>query len=611
MSSPGKSIPPETLQQIRDRIDIVDIVSRYVTLSKTGQNYKGLCPFHSEKTPSFSVSPTRQMFHCFGCGVGGDGITFMMKREGMEFMEVVRDLAQQAGVTIPEPRSGSREGRSSSDRERYEQMHALTASWYQRHLRTSDAGSTAREYVEKRGIAASTVEEFGLGYALPGWNSLSSHLMEKGFTQKEILASGLVVQKEKDGKSSGQKFPYYDRFRDRIMFPISNSRGRIIAFGGRALTDQGTPKYINSPETSFFSKGRELYGLEKARKAVSQFDRLILVEGYFDVIALSQAGVHNVVAPLGTALTSGHVQSIRRMAKTVVLLFDGDAAGVNAVLRTLDLFLNTGIAVKVIVLPSGDDPDTFIRTRGIEPFLKIEAAAPDLLEFAVGACLDRCKVESVEDRIRSADEVLRIIQKTNNPIEKDEYLRMVSDRLGIRPQVLVERYPKVLSSSAKRGKEKDSVAVSSQPRSAPKGNPEERELITLLLQDMLGAQHIEQLHPQMFKQPLYRRMMEIAFQHVGEEGTVELGAFRAEALEDQEVAHLVSQLTLVDYEYENIEDHVKGCLESLKRKHLQVALDGLIVKLRLAEREQRQEEVDGLVVEIDRLRNEKAMLMVP
>ena len=610
MSSLGKGIPPETLQQIRDRIDIVDIVSRYVTLSKTGQNYKGLCPFHSEKTPSFSVSPTRQMFHCFGCGEGGDGITFLMKREGMEFIEVVRDLAQQAGVTIPERRSGRGSGGTFSDRERYEQMHALAASWFQGHLQSSGSGNTARQYIEGRGIAASTIEEFGLGYALPGWNGLSNHLKEKGFTQKEVLESGLVVQKERDGQNSGRKFPYYDRFRDRIMFPIANSRGRVIAFGGRTLNDQGTPKYVNSPETSFFNKGRELYGLNKAREVVSQLNRLILVEGYFDVIALSQAGVKNVVAPLGTALTSGHVQSIRRMARTVVLLFDGDAAGVSAVLRTLDLFLNTGIAVKVMVLPSGEDPDTFIRSKGIDPFVKLESDAPDLLEYAVGASLDRCHVESVEDRIRSADEVLRIIQKTSNPIEKDEYLRMIADRLGIRPQVLVERYPKILTSVAMRGKEKIPAAGPSQGRALPKGSPEERELIRLLLQDMLEPQHMEQLQPQMFKEPAYRRIMEIAFQFIGEGGTVDLEGFRTEALNDQESSHVVSKLTLVDDDVENIEDHVKGCLESLKRKHLQVTLDGLIVKLRLAEREQRKEDVDGLVIEIDRLRTQKAMLMV-
>ena len=528
----------------------------------------------------------------------------------MEFIEVVRDLAQQAGVTIPESRSGRGDGRTSSDRERYEQMHAVTASWFQGNLQTSESGNTARQYIEGRGIAASMMEEFGLGYALPGWNGLSNHLREQGFSQKEVLESGLVVPKEHDGQSSGRRFPYYDRFRDRIMFPIASARGKVIAFGGRTLNDQGTPKYVNSPETSFFNKGRELYGLNKAREMVSQLDRLILVEGYFDVIALSQAGVKNVVAPLGTALTSGHVQLMRRMAKTVVLLFDGDAAGVSAVLRTLDLFLNTGIAVKVIVLPSGEDPDTFIRSKGIEPFVKLEADAPDLLEFAVGACLDRCNVESVEDRIRSADEVLRIIQKTSNPIEKDEYLRMISDRLGIRPQVLVERYPKVLTSSAMRGKEKNPVAVSSTGRSIPKGNSDERELIRLLLQDALGAQHLEQLQPQMFKEPVYRRIMEIAFQYIGEEGMVDLEAFRTEALNDQESSHVVSKFSVVDDDFENIEDHVKGCLESLKRKHLQVTLDGLIVKLRLAEREQRKEDVDGLVVEIDRLRNQKAMLMV-
>ena len=610
MSSVGKSIPPEILQHIRDRIDLVDVISRYVTLSKAGQNFKGLCPFHSEKTPSFSVSPTRQMFHCFGCGVGGDAFTFLMKREGMEFVEVVREFAQQAGVSIPERSKGGQDFCSSSDRERYEQIHAATTSWYQHHLRTSESAKHARQYLENRGMASSTIEEFGLGYAPPGWNGLSSHLEKKGFTKEEIIRSGLVVTKEADGKTQGLKYPYYDRFRDRIIFPISTPRGRVVAFGGRVLSDQDNPKYLNSPETPFFTKGRALYGLEKARSSAAHLDRLILVEGYFDVITLSQAGVTNVVAPLGTALTSDHVQAVRRISKTIVLLFDGDTAGVNAVLRTFDLFLNTGLAVKVMVLPTGEDPDTFIRHQGVEAFTELEARAPDLLEFTVGACLESRKVESVEDRIRSADEVMRILQKTSNPVEKEEYLRIVSERLGIRQQVLLERYPALKASPPRYGKEKGRAVDSFRRVSAPKGSPEERDLIILLLQDSLEPQHFQELQSQMFKEPAYRKIIERALQYVGEEGALDQDAFRADLLSDQDSSPLVTNLSLLNCEFEDIPGHVKGCLDGLKRKHLQHALDDLISKLRLAEREKRQEEIDSLIVEIDKLRGQKAMLMV-
>lgn len=611
MSSLGKSIPPEVLQQVRDRIDIIDVVSRYVALSKTGQNFKGLCPFHAEKTPSFSVSPTRQMFHCFGCGAGGDAFAFLMKREGMEFIEVVREFAQQAGVSIPDRSGGGQRVGSSSHRERYEQLHALTATWFQHQLRTSDSGKDARQYLESRGMASSTIEEFGLGYALPGWNGLSAHLEKKGFTQEEAVRSGLVVAKEGDRQSRSQRYPYYDRFRDRIMFPIANARGQVIAFGGRVLHDQEMPKYVNSPETAFFTKGRALYGLEKARTSAAQLNRLILVEGYFDVIALSQAGVKNVVAPLGTALTSDHVQAIRRFSKTVVLLFDGDPAGVSAALRTLDLFLNTGLAVKVMVLPSGEDPDTFIRTQGVEAFMDLEARAPDLLEFAVGACLGHQRMNSVEDRVRSVDDVLRILQKTSNPVEKDEYIRLVSERLGIRQQVLVERYPALLpTSSIMRGKEKIRTVVSDSRVSVPKGNPEERDLMILLLQQKLDCRHMQQLQSVTFKEPAYQRIIEVALRHVGDEGSFDQEAFRADLLNDHDSSSLVANLTLTECEFDDVSSHIKGCLEALKRKHLQLALDELIVKLRLAERGQRKEEVDSLIVEIDRLRGEKAMLMV-
>ena len=610
LSSIGKGIPPEILQQIRDRIDIVDIVSRYVTLSKTGQNLKGLCPFHSEKTPSFSVSPTRQMFHCFGCGVGGDAISFLMQREGLGFIEVVSELAQQAGVSIPKPNRGHPDYRSSSERERYEQMYAIAASWFQQNLHTAEVGKEARLYLKNRGLTLPVIEEFGIGYAEHQWNGLSTHLEKMGFRQDEVVRSGLVVTKENSAPSHHQRYPYYDRFRDRIMFPIANTRDRIVAFGGRSLNDQGTPKYLNSPETAFFSKGRMLYGLGKARKAVSQVDQLILVEGYFDVIALSQAGIQNVVAPLGTSMTSDHIQIVRRIAKKVVLLFDGDAAGVKAALRTLDLFLNTGLMVNVMVLPKGDDPDTFIRRQGVEGFMDLESRASSLLDFAVAACLDQHRGDSIAERIQRVDEVLHIIQKTSNPVEKSEYIGLVSDRLGIPQSVLMERFPTLVSSSSRRVKEKTGKPVQDLRGTVPKGSPEERDLIILLLHEKLDPHHIQQLKSHTFQELAYRRIIEMALGQVGDEGILNFEAFRTEVFNNEEVAPVVAHLTLREVPFDNASDHAKGCLDVLKRKQLKGALDELIIKLRLAEQEQRKEDVDRLILEIDRLRDQKAMLVV-
>ncbi len=353
-----------------------------------------------------------------------------------------------------------------------------------------------------------------------------------------------------------------------------------------------------------------LYGLGKARKAASQLDRLYLVEGYFDVIALSQAGVHNVVAPLGTALTSDHVQTIRRIAKTVVLLFDGDAAGVNAALRTLDLFLNTGLTVHVMVLPKGDDPDTFIRRQGLEDFRELESQAFPLLDFAVTACLDQYQGDSIAERIRKVDEVLHILRKTTNPVEKAEYIGVVSDRLGIRQHVLMERFPTLVSATSRRVKEKVREPVREVRGVVPKGAPEERDLIILLLHEKLDPQHIQQLQSHMFQESAYRRIIEMAMSHVGEEGFLDFEAFRAEVFNNEEIAPVIAHLTLRECAFDDAAHHAKGCLDVLKRKHLKVALDELIVKLRLAEQEQRKEEVDRLILEIDRLRDQKAMLVV-
>ena len=476
--SEKRGVPSETIQQIRERVDIVDLISTYVSLSKAGQNFKGLCPFHSEKSPSFSVNPTSQYFHCFGCQAGGDAFTFLMKQENMDFMEALRELSQRANIALPERRSTSPRTETGLSRERYFHLYQLAASWYHQNLQNTSEAQEARTYLDQRGISRESWATFQLGYAPQGWSGLSQWMERKSVKLDELIQAGLVVRKEKEG---AQGFSTYDRFRNRVVFPIADARAQVLAFGGRVMQDEASPKYLNSPETDLFFKGRALYGLDKARQSATEAGRFYLVEGYFDVIALHEHGISNAVAPLGTALTADHVQILRRFVSSVMLVFDGDTAGVNATLRTLDLFMNSGVDVRVLVLPVGDDPDTYVRTNGVDAFRELESQAVTLLDFVVTSVLDNTKKDSIQDRVKGADEVLAILQKTKNPLEKDEYLKVVSERLGIRQDLLRKRLPTLrmrVDSERARAKPPEALPVAT----LPVGRREERDIIILLLQ---------------------------------------------------------------------------------------------------------------------------------
>lgn len=609
MAARRGGVPPEILQQIRDGVDFAEIVSRYVTLSKKGQNFLGLCPFHAEKTPSFSVNQARQMFYCFGCGLGGDVFTFLMRQEGLGFLEAVKDLAQQAGVTLPRLENLGQGDASAEFRKKLEGLHSLAHSWFQKNLHGS-MGKPAWDYLIGRGIHSESFSNFGLGYALPSWDGLTRYLLKNGAKSNELAKAGLVAARDSSNRASMRHDEFYDRFRGRVMVPICNLRGQVIAFGGRALDDQA-PKYLNSPETVLFSKRRSLFGLERARDAVSHLNTLILVEGYFDVITLYQAGIKHVVGSLGTALTKDQVNLIRRFTNNVVLVFDGDAAGVGAALRTLDVFVNSGISAKVVTLPPGEDPDSFVRAQGTDVFLHLQEKANTLLDFAVEQCLKRTVNAAIEDRARSVDDILRIIMKASHPIEREEYTRQVAERLGVRQELLVQRYPSLIAKNTSRGRQGDEKRhseglVAKQKKEAH----QERDLVSLLLQGELGSDHILALSAEDFTVPVYRRLVEMSLRHVGEDGRILLSDFFAEAMVDEECSQIAAELTVSTPHYDDCQDYIRGCLEALKRKNLSSSLDDLIGKLRVAEREHRSEEVDRLNSEIDSLRRQKASFAI-
>jgi DNA primase len=398
------AIPQSFIQELLNRVDVVDVVGRYVQLKKGGANFMGLCPFHGEKSPSFSVSPSKQFYHCFGCGANGNAIGFLMEHAGMGFVEAVKDLAAQVGLQVPD------DGASPQDRERAAQQRQQQATLndvldkaardYQKALKGSPR---AIDYLKGRGLSGQIAKVFGLGYAPEGWRHLAGVFPD--YQSPLLVESGLVIEHADEKGQDGQA-KRYDRFRDRVMFPIRNVKGECIGFGGRVL-DKGEPKYLNSPETPVFSKGRELYGLFEARTAIRQHGYALVTEGYMDVVALAQLGFGNAVATLGTACTADHVQKLFRFTDAVVFSFDGDAAGRRAARKALDAALpwaSDTRSVKFLFLPTEHDPDSFIREHGTEAFAARVKEAVPLSRFLLDAASADCELDTAEGRARMASQ---------------------------------------------------------------------------------------------------------------------------------------------------------------------------------------------------------------
>jgi len=392
------AIPPTFIQELIARADVVEIVGRYVQLKKGGANFMGLCPFHGEKSPSFSVSPTKQFYHCFGCGKSGNAIGFLIEHVGMTFIEAVKDLAQQYGLQVPEDDVSPQDRQRAADqRQKQATLTDVLEKAGEAYRQQLKLAPNAIDYFKGRGVSGQVAKDFGLGYAPKGWNSLASVFPD--YTDSLLVESGLVILNTEEGEEKR-----WDRFRDRVMFPIRNIKGDCIGFGGRVLSDE-KPKYLNSPETPVFSKGRELYGLFEARAAVRDQGFALVTEGYMDVVALAQLGFPNTVATLGTACTNEHVQKLFRFTDAVVFSFDGDAAGRRAARKALDAalpFANDVRSVKFLFLPAEHDPDSFIREQGRDAFAKLVTDAVPLSRFLLDASCENCEMHTTEGRAKMA-----------------------------------------------------------------------------------------------------------------------------------------------------------------------------------------------------------------
>ncbi|MBU1026449.1 MAG: DNA primase, partial [Candidatus Margulisbacteria bacterium] len=415
-------IPSQLIEDIRNKADIVKVVSEYVPLKKRGKNYLGSCPFHSEKDPSFTVSPEKQIFHCFGCGEGGNAFAFLMKIENISFTEAVSELGSKVGVAVPKT---ANRGPTKSDKDKYFQIMTLAAQHFADNLK-SPAAKGVQEYLRQRNISDTTIKQFGLGFALPGWDNLFKHLVAKGAAPENIVKSGLILRRE---NSSG----YYDRFRNRLIFPIANHRGQVVAFGGRTLGEDN-PKYLNSPDTPIYHKGETLFGLHLTKNEIKKNRTAVLVEGNFDLITPFQGGINNIVASMGTALTIYQCKLLARHCDTIVLAFDADVAGGLAAERSVELMRNQGLKVKVANLTGGKDPDEIIIKHGIEAFKKILDSSLPFLEFKIKRIFSRYNLNEIEARAKALKEVAAALSQSKDQFVQNEYAKLAAAGLKTTPE---------------------------------------------------------------------------------------------------------------------------------------------------------------------------------
>ncbi len=425
-------IPEDVIQSILEATNIRQLVGEFVALKKRGHNWVGLCPFHPDKNPSFSVSEDKQIFYCFGCGEGGNAFRFLMKMQGLSFLEAVKALAKRNGIPIPSPARSPASKKRLAERQRILELNELVAAFFHERLVNSKSALDARVYLGKRGISPETIERFRLGWAEERWDGLIGFLKGKGLSTVLAEKGGLIVARQ---GGNG----HYDRFRGRIIFPITDKTGRIIAFGGRIIKQGGKeqPKYLNSPETLVYHKGRVLYGLSQNKSAIRQKGVGFVVEGYMDLLALVQAGIDNAVATLGTALTEEHVKLLHSICRKWVLVFDSDSAGQKAAFRALPMFYARNLTVKVLSLPEGHDPDSFIRAEGVPAWQKLEKVAPSGLDYVIER--GRNKYGSDPDgRLKAVKDTLLLVEPVRDPIRKSLLISHISRKLGLREESLWE-----------------------------------------------------------------------------------------------------------------------------------------------------------------------------
>lgn len=553
----------EIIEQVRQSNDIVDIISQYVHLTRKGRNYFGLCPFHNEKSPSFSVSPDRQIFHCFGCGVGGNTYTFLMKIEGIGFKEAIEQLAEKANIQLPTIQNAEENAKEELKAKVYK-INQFTAEFYHQNLYKPTA-KNAQEYVKKRKLTQNTLETFKIGFS-GKYDELYKSLKTQGFGEKEILESGLVIKNDK-----GQ---FIDMYRNRLMIPICDIRGRVIAFGGRVL-DDSKPKYINSPENVVYSKGRHLFGLNVAKKDCSK--KLLIVEGYMDAISLYQRGITNVVAALGTALTEQQGWLLRKSTEQVILGFDADTAGQTAIARSMEILQKMGCDMRVLQIDGAKDPDEFVLKFGEGRFKLAMDNAISLVEFKVKSLSKDINIENASDKIKFLNEIAKILAKVDNTMEREIYIEKIAKGYNISKEAIYAEVNKLIYTSSKADNLLQGKVVKTQiiKRNEKEENSIDEDLknredtiIALLLDANTKVfQKIkEKIKPEDFKDETNKKIIIKLYEELEKQDT-NLNKLIDEF--DEQTQNHITEVMATDYGIENTEKAVEDILSKYERERLE------------------------------------------
>jgi DNA primase len=577
----------EKVSEIRDRSSILEVVSDHVTLKKAGKNYRGLCPFHSEKTPSFMVNEEKQIFHCFGCGAGGDVFTFLMKVGNFSFPQAVEELAKRYGVNLPRRELSPVQKKEITKKEVLFQINQTVSEYFHSLLTREREGEEGRRYLSQRGMRQEMIEEHRLGYSLDRWDGLVQYLRERKVPLEMAWELGLILPKKKEG--------WYDVFRGRVLFPIFDLHHRIVGFGGRVIKE-GQPKYINSSESIIYHKGEVLYGLHVAKRYIPEKDCVIIGEGYFDLLTLHQYGLKHSVATLGTALTTKHIRTLKRYTENLITVFDADQAGVQATLRSLPLFLEEGVVGKMILLPKGEDPDGFLRKGNLEDFERRVAGAVPLIDFFFEWLMKTYDVKSINGKVKVVEEGVALIGKIPDRIRRDFYMKVLAERLDLQESIL---YEMLQSSPKNRLKAEEDLKKRFVEESFPKS---EEMVVRLMI-------HQPELIPiisgegilREFESPILRKIAEKLEGLYHKKGRLDLtealGCFE-EDLKGRLCEFAFQESGLEGEQREKI---LRDCIQKIRKKRLKKDGSELLKRIKEAEKQKGEKGLEALLMECQEL----------
>ena len=550
-------IPRETIDEIRSRTNIVEVVSECgVAMRPAGRDFKGLCPFHDEKTPSFTVSVQKQIFYCFGCQTGGNVISFVQKQEGKSFVETIEWLAGRLNIPLP-----SQDASENANRKRFsslEDLNRLAVEYYHRQLLTEGVGTQAMRYLKNRGVQPKILRLFQLGYAKSGRRELVKEATDKGFSIQQLVDAGLIKNEDRGPQ---------DRFWNRILFPIYNERGVPVAFGGRSLSEEHQPKYLNSPATVLYNKSNLLYNLDKARQSIYKQQRVLLVEGYMDALMLYQSGVENVVASSGTSLSENHASLLKRFAPEVIIVYDGDASGFRAAHRGLHRMLAEGLRVRIARLPTGEDPDSFTRQHGADAFTELTNKAINLVEFQIQASIQQQDIHRIDVKTQIVKEITETLLNLKNRVERSEYIKYAARELHVDESVLWQEL-RDAGLKADQAPQRTKKPKRTPKKLSPRAQIEIQLIEALIQSPELIPSVKSQFHYQGFTEPRLSKIAQLLWETSTDNENVDIQALISEC-PDENLRALISNALLRRTPLPNLQARVNGCLNKLRNFLLQ------------------------------------------